>query len=209
MRWWQVADSKIREGEWLNAKDSNEVNKITRTGRYSMRNSTPENGTSRPATKLCCNGCGNDAHPKRGVCPARSNNYLKCGRSSHFARMCPKRKPNRFGKQVKALKGWLEPNESHPEEDSEAVGELNLYQVTGASHEIQLWRCKLTLSQWHDTQADATVFTEKHFESLKGTSRLQSTKVLVGCFTDTFSRNQMSIEEVIYVVWAQGTDGTV
>ena len=55
-----------------------------------------------------------------------------------------------------------------------------------------------------DTQADVTFITEKHFESLKRTSRLQSTKAvirsysgdglglalpLVGCFTATLSRN--------------------
>ena len=38
-------DSNNQEGEQLSAKDSNEVNKITRPGRYSMRNSTPDNGT--------------------------------------------------------------------------------------------------------------------------------------------------------------------
>ena len=70
-----------------------------------------------------------------------------------------------------------------------------------------------------DTQADVTVITEKHFESLKGTSRLQPTKavirsysgdgpgpalLLLGCFTTSLSRNQKSIVEVVYVVKGQG-----
>ena len=46
-------DSKALEVEQLNAKDSNEVNKITRQERYSMTNSTPDKGTGRPTTKLC------------------------------------------------------------------------------------------------------------------------------------------------------------
>ena len=70
-----------------------------------------------------------------------------------------------------------------------------------------------------DTQADVTVITEKHFESLKGRSRLQPTKavirsysgdgpgpalLLLGCFTTSLSRNQKSIVEVVYVVKGQG-----
>ena len=69
------------------------------------------------------------------------------------------------------------------------------------------------------TQADVTVITDKHFESLKGTSRLQPTKavirsysgdgpgpalLLLGCFTTSLSRNQKSIVEVVYVVKGQG-----
>ena len=70
-----------------------------------------------------------------------------------------------------------------------------------------------------DTQADVTVITEKHFESLKGTSRLQPTRAvirsysgdgpgpalpLLGCFTASLSRNKKSIVEVVYVVKGQG-----
>ena len=70
-----------------------------------------------------------------------------------------------------------------------------------------------------DTQADVTVITEKHLESLKGTSSLQPTKAvirsysgdgpgpalpLLGCFTASLSRNQKSIVEVVYVIKGQG-----
>ena len=91
----------------MNAKDSYEVNKITRPRRYSVRYSTLDSGTGRPSTRLCCTGCGNDAHTKGGVCPARRKNCLRCGRSNHFPRMCLSRKPNRFGKQARALEGGL------------------------------------------------------------------------------------------------------
>lgn len=40
-------------GEHQSVKDSNEVNKITRPGRYSMRNNWPESSTGRLTTKLC------------------------------------------------------------------------------------------------------------------------------------------------------------
>ena len=61
-------NSKVQEGEQLNAKDRNKLNKIARPGQHSMRNSTPDKDTSRPTTKLCCIRCGNTAHPKGGVC---------------------------------------------------------------------------------------------------------------------------------------------
>ena len=41
-----------------------------------MRNSTPDNSTGRPTTKVCCTGCGNDVHPKGDVCPERGKNCL-------------------------------------------------------------------------------------------------------------------------------------
>ena len=62
-------NSTAQGGEQQRAKDSNEVNKITRPGRYSMRNNRPESSTGRPTTKLCCTGCGNEAHPKGVLCP--------------------------------------------------------------------------------------------------------------------------------------------
>ena len=64
-------------------------------------------------------------------------------------------------------------------------------------------------------QADSTVITEKQFESLKGTSRLQPTKVvirsysgdgmgpvlpLISCFIAFLSRNQKGIMDVVYRV---------
>ena len=64
-------------------------------------------------------------------------------------------------------------------------------------------------------QEEVTVITEKQFESLKGTSRLQPTKVvirhysgdgiglvlpLISCFIAFLSRNQKSIIDVEYRV---------
>ena len=45
--------STAQGGEQLSAKDSNEVNKITWPGRYSMRNKRPESSTGRLKPKLC------------------------------------------------------------------------------------------------------------------------------------------------------------
>ena len=65
-----AGDSSMAQGgEQQSAKDSNEV-KITQHRWYSMRNNRPESSTGRPATKLCCTGCGNEAHPKGVPCPA-------------------------------------------------------------------------------------------------------------------------------------------
>ena len=91
-------DSTARGGEQQSAKNSNEVNKITRPVRYSMRNNRPESSTGTPTTKLCCTGCGNEAHPKGVPYPAQGKICLRCGKSNHFARACPSRKPNRFGR---------------------------------------------------------------------------------------------------------------
>ena len=91
-------DSTARGGEQQSAKNSNEMNKITRPVRYSMRNNRPESSTGRPTTKVCCAGCGNEAHPKGVPCPAWGKNCLRCRKSNHFARACPSRKPNRFGR---------------------------------------------------------------------------------------------------------------
>ena len=97
-----------------------------------------------------------------------------------------------------------------------------MYRVTGERSSkitvtLQVNTIPVTLHL--DTQADVTVITEKHFESLKGTSRLQPTKavirsysgdgpgpalLLLGCFTTSLSRNQKSIVEVVYVVKGQG-----
>ena len=58
-----AGDRSTAQGdEQLSAKDSNEVNKITWPGRYSMRNKRPESSTGRLKPKLCCTGCGNKAH---------------------------------------------------------------------------------------------------------------------------------------------------
>ena len=40
-------NSKTQEGEQRNAKEGNEVKKVTRPGRYSVMNNKPKNSTSR------------------------------------------------------------------------------------------------------------------------------------------------------------------
>ena len=126
------------------------------------------------------------------------------------------------GIKVRALDSDPDPSMSHPEEESEATEEVYLYRVTrerslNPTATLQVNTIPVTLHR--DTQADVTVITEKHFESLKGTSRLQPTKSvikshsgdgpgamlpLLGCFTASLSRNQNSIVEVVYVVKGQG-----
>ena len=106
-------DSKTQEGEQQNEKEGNEINKVTRPGQYSMINNKPKNSTGRPATKFGCTGCGNQAHPLGG--PARGKYFLRCGKSNHFARVQPSRKPNHTVVQVRALRVGLDPRKSHQE----------------------------------------------------------------------------------------------
>ena len=119
-------DSKTQDGKQWNIKDGNEVNKVTRPGRYSMMNNKPEKSTGRPATKLCCTGCENQAHPLGGLCLARGKYCLRCGKSNHFTRMRPSRKPN----QTRS-RGGLDPSKSHP-------GSRCLVQSNLESHKILL-----------------------------------------------------------------------
>ena len=212
----------LRGGEQQSAKeDSNEVNKITRPGWYSMGNNRPKSSTGRPSTKLCCTGCGNEAHSREVPFPAWGKNCLNCGESNHFASACPSRKPHRFGRQVRALESEPDPSTSRPKEESETTEEVCLYRVTGeksSNPTVTLQVNTIPVTLHLDTQADVTVITEKHFESLKGTSTLQLTKAvirsysgdgpgpalpLLGCFTASLSRNQKSIVEVVYVVKGQ------
>ena len=201
-------NSMAQEGAQQSAKDSNEFNKITRPGRYSMRNNRPERNTGRPPTKLCYTGCGNEAHPKGVPYPAWGKNCLRCGKSNNFARACPSRKPNRFGRQVRALESDPDPSTSHPEEEIEATEEAYPNRVTGersSDPTVTLQVNTIPVTLHLDTQADGTVITEKHFESLKGTSRLQPTKAvissysgdgpgpalpLLGCFTASLSETK-------------------
>lgn len=57
--------STAQGGEQLSAKDSNEVNKITWPGRYSMRNKRPDSSTGRLKPKLCCTGTASG--PERAI----------------------------------------------------------------------------------------------------------------------------------------------
>ena len=101
------------------------------------------------------------------------------GKRNHFARTCPSAKPNRFGRQVRALGSEHDPSASHPERESEATEEIYLYRVTGEKSSyptVTLEVNTIPVTLHLDTQADVTVITEKHFESLKETSLLQPTK---------------------------------
>ena len=64
----------LRPEEVNSGVQRNEVNNINRPGRYSMRNNRLESSTGRPTTKLCCTGCGNEAHPKGVPCSAWGKN---------------------------------------------------------------------------------------------------------------------------------------
>ena len=108
-------NSKTQEGEQRNKKEGNEINKVTRPGRYSMMNNKPKNSTGRPATKFGCTGWGNQAHPLGGLRPARGKYWLRCGKSNNFTRVRPSRKPNHTGVQVRALGVGLDLSKSHPE----------------------------------------------------------------------------------------------
>ena len=173
-------DCTARGGDQQSLKDSHEVHKITRPGRYSMRNNRPDHSSGRPTTKLCCTGCGNEAHSKGTTFPAWGKNCLKCGRGNHFARVCPSRQPNRLGRQV--IERELDSITRQPEEKSETNEEVYLYRVTGEKSSnptvtLQINKVPLTLDL--DTQADVTVITEKHSERFKGTSSLQRTKAII------------------------------
>ena len=56
----------------------------------------------------------NQAHPLGGLCPARGKYWLRCGKSNHFIRVHPSRKPNHTAVQVRALTVGLDPSKSHP-----------------------------------------------------------------------------------------------
>ena len=125
-------DSKTQEGEQQNEKEGNEINKVTRPGRYSMINNKPKNSTGRPATKFGCTGCGNQAHPLGGHGPTRGKYCFRCQKSNHFTRLHPSRKPNHTGVQVKALGVALDWIQARTTQRAEEV----LYKVTRESHKI-------------------------------------------------------------------------
>ena len=89
------------------------------------------------------------AHPKGVPCPAWGKNCLRSRKSNHFARACPNRKPNQFGRQVRALEGDPDPSTSHPEEESTATEEVYLYCDIADEYDPS-----------HIMQADLTFITE-------------------------------------------------
>ena len=119
---------------------------------------------------------------------------------------------------MRALERDPDPGTNHPEGESEVTEEVYLYQIMGdksSNPAVTLQVNKVLVTLHLHMQADVTVITEKHFESLKGTSCLQPTKDLIrsylrdgpgpalpllGCFTASLSRNKKSIVEVVYVV---------
>jgi len=123
---------------------------------------------------------------------------------------------------VRAVERDPDPGTSHPDGESEVTKEVFQYRITGdksSNPTVTLQVNTIPVTLHLDTQADVTVITEKHFESLKGTSRLQPTEAvirsysvdgqapalpLLGCFAFSISRNKKSIVEVVYVVKGQG-----
>ena len=100
--------------------------------------------------------------------------------------------------------------------------EVYLYRITGdksSNPTVTLQVNTVPVTLHLGTQADITVITEEHFESLKGTSCLQLTKAvirsysgdgpgpalpLLGCFTASLRQNKKNVVEVVYVVKGQG-----
>ena len=103
----------------------------------------------------------------------------------HFARVCQGRKVTRSGKQFRALEAGLEPSETCGQDDAEKTEDVYLYQLAhGKSRHptVTLEVNSIQITLHLDTQADVTVVTEKTFESLKSTSRLQPTKAVIRSF---------------------------
>jgi len=108
-------------------------------------------------------------------------------------------------------------------DDTEETEKLYLYQVVQGKSQnptVTLEVNSVPITVHLDTQADVAVIKEKHFESLKSTSRLQPTKAvvrrysgngmgpvlaLVGCFSATIGRNQKNIQEMVYMVKGEGS----
>ena len=144
--------------------------------------------------------------PKEGFCLAKCKNCLRRGRSNHFARVCTERQVNRSNKQIRALEAGPDTLESEEQDEVETSGTVYLYQVSHGNARnptatLEVNTVPVTLHL--DTQADVTVVTKKHFESLKGNSHLLPTRAvirrfsgdgpglalpLVGCFHVTVSR---------------------
>ena len=169
-------DSKTQEGEQRNEKEGNEINKVTRPGRYSMINNKPKNSTGRPATKFVCTGCGNQAHPLGGHCPTRGKYCFRCQKSHHFSRLHPSRKPKQYWCASESSRGCigLDPSKNYPASWRSLV-QGNQGKSQNPTATLQLNTVPVTLHM----QADVTVITEKQFESLKGTSHLHPTKVVM------------------------------
>lgn len=217
----------IKRGEdgHSQAKDDPEVKRVSRPGRYSMRNK----GTDRPADRSqapdrpICTKCGNGAHDNRNACPATGRKCFKCGRSNHFARRCNNAAGNGGNeKHANALESEQEANTRYVSQEEELPEEVYLYQLkqgTSQNPTVAIAINGIPISLHIDTQADVTVVTEKHYEKLRTNSHLQPTRVairsysgagkgpalpLLGKFTATLSRGENEIAEPVYVVKGQG-----
>ena len=200
------------------AKEGPEVKRVSRPGRYSMRNKGPDQpaGCSQAQARAACTKCGNEAHLNRNASPATGRRCLKCGRLNHFARMCNK------DKQANSVGLEQEPNAHFVSQEEESFVEVYLYQLKGGKSQnpsVALNINGIPISLHLDTQADVTVVTEKHYGKLKAKCTLQPTSVairsysgegkgpalpLLGTFVATLSRGAKEISEPVYVVKGQG-----
>ena len=134
-----------------------------------MRNNRLESSTGRPTTKLCCTGCGNEAHPKGVPCSASGKNCPGAERAIILlGRACPSRKPNHFGRQVRALESEPDPSMSHNE--TEATEEVYLYRVItekSSNPTVTLEVNTIPVTLHIDTQADVTIMMENILRALK------------------------------------------
>jgi len=102
--------TKAQEG------DTSSIKKI-RDGRRRKKDQTPDDDGE------FCALCGYGKHRNANKCPARDAECDDCGKTGHYARMCPERSERRRDRkkhETKALKKIREPSEESDSEDSES-----------------------------------------------------------------------------------------
>lgn len=129
--------------------------------------------------------------------------------------MCPGRKVSHSSNHVRALEVGIKPKETGVQKETKETEDIYLYQVANGKSRnpaMTLEVNSIPVTLHLEMQADVTVITEKHFDSLKSTSPLQPTDAVIrsfsgddsgpalalaGCFQAIIHRNQKSIQEVV------------
>ena len=214
------ANHMMKGGDNLHnqAKDDPEVKRVSRPGRYSMRNKGPDQPAdcSYAQARPACTRCRNEAHLNKNACPATGSRCLKRGRLKHFSRMCNK------DKQAKSVGLEQELNAHSVSQEGESFEEVYLYQLKGGKSQnpsVALNINGIFISLHLDAQADVTIVTKKHYKKLKAKCILQPTSVvirsysgegkgpalpLLGTFVATLTRGAKEISEPLDVVKSQG-----
>ena len=84
------------------------------------------------------------------------------------------------------MEAGLEPSETRMQYDTEEMEDLYLYQVVQGKSQnsaVRLMVNSVPITLYLDTQAGVMVVTEKYFESLKSTSRLQPSKAVIRSYS--------------------------